>query len=385
MLKVIMKNKNRIKKLSSVGFGILAAAMIVSVSAPTVIVYAQSLQEQINQLNQQNSQTQAQRDALSSEAVSLEDKINKLAAQIESYQKQINENETKIAELKVKIAEKEAELAKQKALLGENIKTMYVEGDISTIEMLASSKNLSEFVDKQQYRTSVKNKIVTTLEKITELKQQLKAESDTLAARVEDQKKNQAALDAQRAEQNSILGLNNAQRAELDGQIKGNNKKIEELRRQQVLENLRLFGGGGGTIGGGGYPWGTAPCLHTGQVDGPCPNYDWAVNGSIWNYQTGGYGYRNCTDWVAYRILSTGRYISPGLGNAKDWDDRMPSDNKPRAGDAAVSNAGYYGHVMYVEAVNGDGTITISDYNRAGTGKYSTSTISPSGLSFIHF
>jgi surface antigen len=39
---------------------------------------------------------------------------------------------------------------------------------------------------------------------------------------------------------------------------------------------------------------------------------------------------------------------------------------------------------MYVEAVNGN-QITISDYNRAGTGKYATSTISASGLSFLTF
>jgi surface antigen len=73
------------------------------------------------------------------------------------------------------------------------------------------------------------------------------------------------------------------------------------------------------------------------------------------------------------------------LGNANTWDDRYPSDNSPSAGDAAVSNVGEYGHVMYVESVNGNGTINISDYNRAGTGKYNTSTISAAGLSFLTF
>jgi len=390
MLKVIMKNKNTIKKLSSISAGFVAAAMLVSVSAPTAIVYAQSLQDQINQLSQQNNQTQAQRNVLSDEATSLEDKVSKLAAQIDTYQRQINDNETKITDLKNKIAEKEAELIKQKSLLGENIKAMYVEGDISTIEMLASSKNLSEFVDKQQYRNAVKSKIVTTLEKITQLKQQLNAESDTLGLRVEDQKRNQTELDGQRAEQNGLLGLNSAQRVDLDSQIKGNNKKIEELKRQQAAENARLFGGTGGVLGGGGYPWGSAVCAHTGQVDGPCWNYDWSVGGSIWNYQTGGYGYRNCTDWVAFRIASTRGFVPSGLGNAKDWPRNAQArgiavDRTPRPGAAAVSTAGFYGHVMYVEAVNANGTILVSDYNRAGTGKYDSNSISPNGLYFVHF
>jgi surface antigen len=40
---------------------------------------------------------------------------------------------------------------------------------------------------------------------------------------------------------------------------------------------------------------------------------------------------------------------------------------------------------MYVEKVNADGTITVSDYNRAGTGKYDVNVISPSGLVFVYF
>lgn len=371
---------------------VLVAAVISGVSfGPTLVTSAQSLQEQINQLSNENKQTDAEKQQLAEQAVSLEDKINKLAQQIYTYQKQINENQAKITDLQNKIAEKEVELAQQKKVLGNNIKQMYLEGDISTLEMLASSKNISDFVDKQQYRNAVKDKIKTTLDKITELKFQMKAESEQVQKRLEDQKRNQAELDGQRSEQNGLLGLNEGQRSELDSKIKGNNKKIEELKRQQALENVRLFGGGGGgTIGGGGYPWGSATCLHTGQVDGACPNYDWAVGGNIWNYQTGGYGYRNCTDWVAYRIIGRTGYVPSGLGNAKDWPGNAQSrgyavDHSPRAGDAAVSTAGYYGHVMYVESVNGDGSIVISDYNRAGTGKYNTSTISPSNLYFIHF
>jgi surface antigen len=40
---------------------------------------------------------------------------------------------------------------------------------------------------------------------------------------------------------------------------------------------------------------------------------------------------------------------------------------------------------MYVESVNGDGTITVSQYNAALDGRYSVRTLSPGGLVFIHF
>lgn len=363
-------------------FALLLGIPLVGISVPGVRA---NLQEQINQLQQQNAGLQGQNDALEDEAVSLQDKINGLQNKINALQAEINDNQAQIVVLEGEIAKAETELNKQRDLLGKNIRAMYVEGDISTLEMLASSQDLSEFVDKQQYRTSVQQKIKDTLDKVNTLKHQLKGQRETMQRRVDDQKRNQDEVAKQKAIQDELLGMNEGQRNALDSQIRGNSARIAELQRQQAAENMRLFGGGGGTIGGGGYPWGSAACIHTGQVDGPCPNYDWAVGGSIWNYSTGGYGYRNCTDYVSWKIRSQGRYVPAGLGNAKQWDDNYPSDSSPSPGDAAVSNAGFYGHVMYVEAVHGDGTITISDYNRAGTGKYATARISASGLSFLSF
>lgn len=382
----LMKQKspqNRLQlKKRFVIMAVLLSVVTVGVAVPEVRA---NIQEQINQLSRENSEKQAQTGALANEAASLQDKINGLQSKINALQIEINDNQAQIVKLEGEIVAAEAELNKQRDLLGQNIRAMYVEGDISTLEMLASSQDLSEFVDKQQYRTSVQEKIKDTLVKVNDLKHQLNGQRETMQRRLDDHKKNQNEVANQKAEQDQLLGLNENQRSSLDAEIKGNSKKIEELKRQQAIENIRLFGGGGGVTGGGGYPWGYAACIHTGQVEGPCYNYDWAVNGSIWNPNTGGYGYRNCTDYVSWKIRAQGGYVPAGLGNAKDWDNNYPSDSTPSAGDAAVSNVGTYGHVMYVESVNENGTINISDYNRAGTGKYSTSTISTSGLSFLTF
>lgn len=354
------------------------------------VVQAINYDAQINTLRAQNAETQENVDGLEDEATSLKDKINRLQKRINAIQAQINENQDKINELKGQIAKAEKELERQRGMLGENIRTMYLEGEISTLEMLASSKDLSEFVDKEQYRTTVQNKIKTTLDTINELRKELNDKKETVERRLGEQQNLNAELTAKRGENHELLSLNQSERAALDAKLRKNNKRIEELKRLQAIENMRLFGGGAGTLGGGGYPWGHAKCIYNGTVDGYCPNYDWAVNGSVWNPATGGYGYRNCTDWVSFRVRSTGRFVPGGLGNANTWDDRAPSygfkvSSKPKAGAAAVSNGGFYGHVMYVEAVNSDGTILISDYNRAGTGKYATSTISPAGLRFVYF
>ncbi len=381
-----IRNSSAKQRIASSMFAVLLLLGFVSMP----IVSAQNYQQQINDLRDQNSEIKEDVGELEDEASSLEDKIGRLQQRINNIQAQINDNRDKIEELNKRVVEAEAELDKQRGLLGANIRTMYLEGDVSTLEMLASSKDLSEFVDKEQYRTAVQNKIKTTLDTITTLKHELNTKKETVQQRVVEQQSLNADLGAKRAENNQLLSLNEGEQAKLDSKIKKTNKRIEELKRLQAVENMRLFGGGAGTIGGGGYPWGRAKCIHTGQVDGWCSNYDWAVGGSIWNFSTGGYGYRNCTDWVSFRVRSTGKFVPSGMGNANNWDDRAPGkgfkvSSTPKAGAAAVSNGGYYGHVMYVEAVNSDGSIVISDYNRAGTGKYATSTVSASGLRFVYF
>jgi len=388
------------KPVKNVLHGLLAVLLMVGFLASplTQIASADRFTDQINALKDQNAQKTQAVQALQVEADSIAGVIAGLQAQINGLQAQINANQAKADKLQVEITEAEAELAKQKNLMGQNIRAMYLEGDISTLEMLASSKDLSEFMDKQQYRDSVKDKIKTTLDKVNALKVQLKnAKEETDRLIQEDTRlKSQAA--ANKAEQDRLLGFNQSQQADYNNQIKSNQTKIAELKRQQVLENIRLFGGGGapGIPGGGGYPWGNAYCVHTRQVSGACYNYDWYFNGGPWDVW--GYGYRNCTSWVAYKLAADGKTGFTYLGNAAQWPGGAAArgfdvsyGNGARPGDAAVNPNGYYGHVMYVEAVLGDGRVVVSDYNRLGDGLYrgpdgnSSGVLNQSNLVFIHF
>lgn len=374
-----IRSKVKNARLSYRAVGMFMAVFLIAVvalGAGRAIVTADRFEDQIRQLNSENAATRNSVNQLSSAADGFEDLINKLQQQISTMQAQIVANEQRVADLQKQIAEAEAELAKQKKLLGENIRAMYVEDDISTLEMLASSNDLSDFVDKQQYRNSVKNKIKTTLDKITQLKHEMNAQRESLEITIKDQQnvKNQVA--AQQGEQMHLLSLNQQQQNDLNNTIKNNTSKIAELRKQQAAENARIFGGTvpKGIPGGGGYPgaWAFAP------ID------------SI--VDTWGMFNRECVSYTAWKVWSTGRYMPywGGVGNANQWDDNaraagIPVDENPRVGDVAVKNAGFYGHVMYVEHVYDDGTIYISQYNAGWDGYYSEARISAAGLVFIHF
>jgi surface antigen len=94
-----------------------------------------------------------------------------------------------------------------------------------------------------------------------------------------------------------------------------------------------------------------------------------------WNFY-----FRECTSYAAHRLNQDGigfsnAYGGVHWGNANHWDDAartlatMPGyghvtvDSTPSVGDVAQSDAGDFGHVAYVAAVNADGMVTVEEYN----------------------
>lgn len=366
-----------------------------SAGVPSIRVNADSYSEKIRNLQSQNSNSQSQVRDLKAKAASYEDAIHQFEIEIGSLQLAIGENEAKQQDLSDQIAEQEKELQRQRNVLGQSIKTMYIDDRMTTIEMLATSKDLSEFVDKETYQNAVQRQIQETMAKITKLQSELNEKKEEISQLLAQQQSQQRDLNNKRAEQANLLSMNKQQQADFQQKIKDTQKQIAELQAQQAAENARLFGGNvAGVAGGGGYQWGDASCLHIGVPDPPCGEYDWGYRSAASPrnlYDLWGYGYRNCTSWVAFRLNQQGYKSFSYLGNAKQWPDRVPSTwvsygSGAQVGDAAVSTAGRWGHVMYVEAVNANGTVTISDYNRSGDGLYrSGSTRAQSGLYFISF
>src|SRR5690606_8651362 len=88
-----------------------------------------------------------------------------------------------------------------------------LEGDISTLEMLATSKDLSEFVDKEQYRSSVQDKIKLTLDKITALKLELKGKQEEIQKLLKQQEHQRNVLADKRKEQQWLLEKTRGQEA----------------------------------------------------------------------------------------------------------------------------------------------------------------------------
>lgn len=93
------------------------------------------------------------------------------------------------------------------------------------------------------------------------------------------------------------------------------------------------------------------------------------------------YSYGYCTWYVKNRRPD----LPNNLGNADTWTIRaanqgIPTGSSPRAG--AVGQKGM--HVVYVESVNGDGSMNISEMNYQGWNVQSSRTTSSAGWNFIY-
>lgn len=353
---------------------VLAVLCLVVAGGTTGLVRADQFDEQIRALQDQNSATRQISNQLADQASSYQDAVDKLSTQINSIRQAILDYQHQSDQIQQEIIIQQAELDKEKFVLGENIKAMYLEGQITTLEILASSHNLSDFVNQDQYRSSVRDQVKATVDKITELKQQLQQKQNEIQGLIKDQQAQQALLDDSLAQQSQMLNLTQSQKAAKDAEIKANNSQIAALRSAQLAAN-RTLGGNveAGDPGHGGYPavWERAP--QDSLID------SWGMLN------------RECVSYTAWKVFQAYGYMPywGGIGNANQWPANaraagIPTGSTPKVGSVAISMAGGYGHSMWVEAVAGN-IIHVSQFNFDLAGHYSEMTINGSGLIYIYF
>jgi len=342
-------------------------------------VLARDYDAEIQAKQQEADNYNSEASRLGEMADSLQAELDKINGQISAIQAQISDSQKKINSLNDQIKKNEELIKHNRKAMGRILADLYVDDQISPLEMLASSKNISDYIDKQEQRNSLKTSLNDKIKEIKSLQKKLEENKKSVENTLRDQELQRNAMAAKQSEKAKLITDTKNDQNNYAALAQKRNSEVAKLREEQLKENKKRFTVGTGSVGTGGYPskWANAPL--DAYVD------DWGL------YT------RECVSYVAWKVASTGRYVPyfGGAGNANEWPSTaarhgIPSGSTPKAGAAAVMNIGYYGHVMYVESVNGDGTITISDYNRGWDGLYRGpdargSRISASGLTYIYF
>jgi surface antigen len=325
----------------------------------------------------------AQESQAQGQANTYQQQVDQYQAQINSIQAQINVNQAEYDQVSSEIVTNQANLAAQKATLGADIKQMYLDSGVTPLELLASSQNISDYMNKQQYQDKVQQKVVSTMASVMALEKQLASQQQQVAGLLSSEQAQRSQVATLQSQANALLATAQQSASAANAQVKSNNAQVAKLQAEQaaILEAASnsyngsipgASGGSGGACdnghGNGGYPmsWCNAP---QDSVNTP------------WGYS------RECVSWAGWRRQQLGRPVY-AWGNANQWGAGARAagfrvDGSPEVGAVAETTAGAYGHVAVVEAISGSNVI-VSEMNYDDAGHYRLGTYAASYFQYIH-
>lgn len=372
-------NKIRTATTKSLPALLMVALFVVVGFIAVPRVFADRFDDQISAIESEIDKFQQTAADLGARADSLQNALDVITNEKNTLQAQIDLNQARFDKLTIDIKANEEKLTRQKKSLNKTIVQIYTNSNTSPIVMLASTKSVSDYVNAQEIRGSVRDQMKNAMAEVKKIKDELEVQKTELNQVLADQNKQREVLAAKESEQANLVAQTRGEEAAYQNLISNRNSEISNLRAQQAAANAaasRTYNVSGlvAGIGCGGYPaiWCNAP--QDSLVD----------NWGMYN--------RECVSYTAWKVASTGRYMPywGGRGNANEWPssanaDGIATGSEPRVGSVAIMYVGYYGHSMYVEGINPNGTIRVSQFNWEVTGRYSEMNIHPAGLTFIYF
>jgi len=373
----------------------ISCALVFAVSGPIALfeqVYADKWDDQINSLRAQADQYLAQANALKAQGDTLQNKLDSINAQIAALQANIQANQQKHDKLQADIAANQKKLEQTQDALGDMLANLYVDGKISSLELLASSQNIGDFVDKQEYRTTVRDSLSRTITEVKRIKAQLETDKKAVEKVLEELKLQNDQLAATQAEQQSLVDQTRGEEAAYQNLVSSARNQIQSVSAQQQAYYASLVASGGGNSGvvGSFQYWGWSGNRGCSGGYPYCAAHDSMVD--PWNLYN-----RECVSYVAWALQARfGKTVNAwhGDGNAYQWPSSAARwsgayrVSSPQAGDVVVLPAsGSFapiGHVMIVESVSGS-DMFVSQYNFYGTGEYSTMWVKNSGVILLRF
>lgn len=373
-------------------------ALLVAIAAPLQLtssdVHADQYDDQISAIRAQVNQYQSQANQLHQQATSLQAAVSALGAEVSGIQAQLALSQAQYDKLTNDIAINKQKLADNQVALGTIIANLYIDSSISPLEMLASSNNVGEYMDKNTYRSSVRDQLNATINTVKTLKTQLETDQANVAKVLSDQKAQQATLTAKQAEQQDLLNQTQGNEAAYQQKVADGQAQMAAVAAQQRAALAKITSGGM-------YNYGTFGSFQFRNYSGniPCGGGGYTLCGAQDSYSDQwGLLNRECvsyTAWAAYNRFGKNVTNFSGAGNAYQWPSTAQSlmnatvDDVPEAGSVAIlpPTPGFspIGHAMMVESVLGGGWVHVSQYNFGGSGEYSTMDIAASGVVFVHF
>lgn len=239
------------KKILSIflAAAILAAGLI-SANAATI----SELEARQAELEAQQEEYRAQLENKNAAVEEQQSEVDAIVGQVQSVTEEINICNEKISLLDEDIAAKQeqisaanAEIESNMNVLRQRIKTIYISGDVSSLEIILGAKDFSDFLDKLQLVEYVSNHDEDLIEEIQAQLDTIAEEKAALEADKTAQEEERATLKEKQDELNTLLEENKELLASLQGeadeaqmqldlsadQLSGLSEEIQEYYRLQ--------------------------------------------------------------------------------------------------------------------------------------------------------
>lgn len=334
----------------------------------------------VTQACREASDRAANSEALAKEAAAnaqtLEGEVARLNAEIAALEDEIARNQAVAEDLSMQITANQEKLSLQQSALAKLLVNMHFEEEPDTIIMLAGSESLGDFAEKQSRQTTAKTQVTESAENVRQLKEQLEKQKASVDALIASTEISRNEATSKRNEQAALIAKYENDSAAFEA----DSAAAREIMQQEIAAEIARYNSGG-VVGEGynSYPWANQ-----------CP---WSNLAFI---TVGGYVCQ-CTSYAGYKVQERWNYYISNWGNAYSWGNSAARagfvvNDTPAPHTVAYSTAGEWGHVMWVESVNANGTINLTEYNNSASSKTgyiadfgARYNVNPHTYRYIHF
>ena len=198
------------------------------------------LKNSINSVQQDINSLQAEKNSIQSYINQLDKKMSTLASEISKFEEQIEEKITDIEETKEELEEAKIACDEQYESMKMRIQFIYENPSASLIEMLCSSDNIAEFINRADYVASMSNYDRDMMDKLIATKEEIALKEETLEAELEELEMMQAELESQKNKVNASI---NSKKGELTAKANelGDATADQAAYKKQLEEQERLL------------------------------------------------------------------------------------------------------------------------------------------------
>ena len=401
-------------------FVVTGTALALGTLAPSV--NAQDIDSQINTANSQIQNLNNQKQAVASQVDQLSQDLSNVQSRINSVQAEQETAKANLEVLKAEISKLETLIAERNERLKDQARAVQVNGARSYLDFLLNADSITDVVNRIGVIVDLVGANRQLMQEQARDKEQVETKEQAQKANLAQQEANEAQLQNLQSELSAtfnkhkatLANLSNeeleaiaardglvqekerlaAEKARADAEKAAAQKAAEAAKEAMLKATEESVAQAAATTAAAtvstpatiaaksATPAKAANIVVGGSFAAPDPSFVAALNGGYFG---------QCTYYMYNRFAQLGSPIrTTGLGNAAEWPANAAAagygvSSTPRAGTAIVFQRGVggadpvYGHVGFVERVNADGSLFISEMNVQGLNVISTRTI-PAGV-----